>query len=112
MWKLDMSWVTDILLIFSIGEFFDEDEEPEKLLALATINDWLITNDFTSLTNLDQHVIGGKGMQACVYGGAFNHFRTQDFIKVVKSQLWKQPQSVQLLIQDEDDEYFTMHTIK
>lgn len=107
-----MSWVTDVLLIFSLGELFDEDgEELESIAALNNINTWLQECGKGVLDNLDQHIIsGGKPMGACVYGGAFNFLKIDDFISVVEKQPWRERECVQLLIQDEEEERFTMYT--
>ena len=50
-------------------------------------------------------------MQACVYGGAFNFLDVDEFIEFVKVQAWREPQNVQLLIQGEEDEHFTIYTL-
>lgn len=108
-----MSWVTNVLLLFSLDEFFDdEDEEIEKPISLTNVNTWLEENGWGTLDNLDRHVeCGGKAMQACVYGGAFNFFKTDEFIKVVKAQAWRKSKSVQLLIKDENDEHFKLYSL-
>ncbi len=50
-------------------------------------------------------------MQARVFGGAYNFLKVNEFIEVVKSQRWREPQNVQLLIQDEEDERFTLYDL-
>jgi hypothetical protein len=112
-WRANiMSWVTDVLLIFSLEEFYSEDgNRLESILALDNINSWLEENGKGSLGNLNEYAGGGKAMQACVYGGAFNFLKIDEFIKVVKEQSWRMRENVQLLLQDEEDECFTMHTL-
>jgi hypothetical protein len=106
-----MSGVTDVLLIFNVGEFFDDalDDYLEEIPPLNYINDWLKSQGLKPLDNLDQHVNTGRAMQACVYGGAFNRLEVNDFIEVVRAQDWKKPQNVQLLIQSEAAERFTLY---
>jgi hypothetical protein len=104
-----MSWVTDVLLIFSLAEVFYEDDGEEMGLknvpALENINAWLQKNGKGILDNLDEYVISsGKGMQARVYGGAFNFLKIDEFIEVVKAQSWRKRKNVQLLIQVEQKE--------
>ena len=108
-----MSWVTDVLLIFNREELYDEDgEELEIIPALDNINTWLQQNGKGPFDNLDQQVFsGGKAMGACVYGGAFNFLKINDFISVVEKQSWRERENVQLLIQDEEEERFTMYTL-
>lgn len=108
-----MSWVTDVLLIFNVDEFFDDnlDDFLEEIPALNNINSWLKKHKFQPLDNLDQYVNTGKSMQACVYGGAFDSLKPQDLIEIVKAQAWKKPQNVQLLIQGEAEERFTVYSL-
>ncbi len=108
-----MSWVTDILLIFSLEERYDDDgEEFERISALDNINAWLQTNGKGALDNLDEHVnSGGKAMGACIYGGAFNFLEVDDFITVVKAQSWRARENVQLLVQKPEEERFTVHNL-
>jgi hypothetical protein len=108
-----MSWVTDVLLIFNVEEFFDDELNDflEEIPALNNINTWLKKHQFQPLDNLDQYVNTGKSMQACVYGGAFDSLNPQDLIEAVKAQSWKKPQNVQLLIQSEAEERFTLYSV-
>lgn len=108
-----MSWVTDILLIFNVKELYDADhKELAEVPALRGIQSWFEEKGRLMLDNLDQHAIsGGKVMQACVYGGAYNFLEIKEFIEVVKSQPWQEPENVQLLIQDEEEPRFTLHTL-
>jgi hypothetical protein len=116
-----MSWVTDVLLIFSVGEVWADYMEPveanengdsvEEPLPLRNIDAWLLENNWRSLTRLDDYVNTGKPMQTRVYGGAYNFLKISEFIEVVKAQPWQEPQNVQLLIQDDPDDRFTLHTL-
>ncbi|UBF29352.1 hypothetical protein K9N68_16855 [Kovacikia minuta CCNUW1] len=90
----------------------DEHGEPvEEPLPLRNINSWLVENHWQPLNRLDEYVNTGKSMQACVYGGAYNFLKVNEFIELVKSQPWREPQNVQILIQDEEDERFTLHDL-
>jgi hypothetical protein len=50
-------------------------------------------------------------MGACVYGGAFKFLKINDFISVVERQSWRARENVQLLIQDQEEERFTVYTL-
>lgn len=108
-----MSWVTEVLLLFSLGELYDnDDEEIEEITSLNNINAWLQENGWRPLDNLNQYVNAGKPMTSPVYGGAYNFLKINEFIKIVKAQAWRESHNVQLLIQDEEDEKFTMYEIE
>ena len=108
-----MSWVTDVLLIFNVSELYDEDiNELEEVPALKGIQSWFAAKGRGMLDNLDEHAVsGGKVMQTCVYGGAYNFFERDEFIQMVKAQPWRHPENVQLLTQDEEEQRFTLHPI-
>lgn len=107
-----MSWVTDVILIFGVGEEYDEKEDLiEPVPALENINAWLEQGDYGQLLNIGAEAGGDKFMQANVYGGAFNFLKIDEFIQMVREQPWREPENVQLLIQDEDETRFTLHTI-
>jgi hypothetical protein len=107
-----MSWVTDVILIFSLEEEYDDDEEfLDSVPALDNINAWLEENGYGILVDIGEFAGGGKAMQTNVYGGAFNFLKIDAFIKLVKAQPWREPENVQLLIQDEEESRFTLHTI-
>jgi len=55
-----MSWVTDVLLLFSLGELYDDDGEEIK--------------EVTPLNNIN-----------------FKFLKIDDFIKIVKTQAWREP---------------------
>ncbi|HEY9692129.1 MAG TPA: hypothetical protein V6D15_07995 [Oculatellaceae cyanobacterium] len=48
-------------------------------------------------------------MQAIVCGGAFNFLNIKAFIESVENQHWRDPANLQLLIQDESEERFTLY---
>lgn len=108
-----MSWVIDIILIFSLDELFDDEEcELEVSPALENINNWLSENGKGKLESFSNQVYAsGKTMQSCVYLGAFNYLDINSFREVVESQNWRNRNSVQLLIQNEQDEVFSMYML-
>jgi hypothetical protein len=109
-----MSWVTDVLLTISVEERLDDDTNKflKSCEALDNINAWLKQGEHGKLDELSIHAkSGGKSMQCYVYGGAFNYMKVDEFVTLVLSQTWKQPESVMLLIKDENDETFTVHQI-
>jgi hypothetical protein len=93
-------------------ELAEEGIEPvEPVLPVKNINAWLAQQSYSPLENLNQYVNTGKVMGTRIYGGAYNFLRIWEFIEVVKAQSWQEPQNVQLLIQDEPDERFTLYTL-
>jgi len=109
-----MSWVTEVLLITNILEE-DELEIDDAGLenpVITNVHDWLKLNNYGKLDKLNEYIrSGGKIMGSHVYGGAFNFILVDEFIEFVTSQSWLFPASVQLLIKDEMEEKFTLHTI-
>lgn len=118
-----MSWVTNVILIFSLEEVFGKILKMEKVFyenlktietspALININSWLEKNGQGTLDHLSDYAkSGGKMMSARIYGEAFNFLDIDNFIKVVKVQNWRAKKDVQLLIKDEEDSCFTMYRL-
>ena len=109
-----MSWVTDVLLCANLVERFDENFQLQDTCApIEEINSWLKERDLGELADLSTHMAtGGKACQAVVYGGSFNHLDLQEFKTLVFSRNWRQPESIRLLINDEDDEAFHLFRSK
>jgi hypothetical protein len=109
-----MSWVTDVVLIFSFQEiYFEEDLEEESLPALQNINAWLKASNQPVLNNFSIHATSSaKSMQSCIYGGAFNYLDIDGLLKVIQRQNWRHRLGVQILIKEEQDECFIMHSLR
>ena len=95
-----------------MAEEYDENEDfLDSVPPLDNINAWLKENGYGELVDIGEFAGGGKAMQSNVYGGAYNFLKIDEFIKLVKNQQWCEPENVQLLMQDEQESRFTLHTI-
>jgi hypothetical protein len=103
-----MSYVTDVLLLFSLEENLVEGELLAEAPVIEGINSWLDERDFAGLENLSAHAGVEKAMQANVYGGAYNYFDVGGFVECLRGQSWRAPQSVQLLVKGEEDGKFSL----
>lgn len=54
---------------------------------------------------------GTKNPEATVLGGAFNHFDISAFLTWVVALPWEEPQHVRIMVQDQDDDHFTVYAI-
>ena len=90
-----MSHVTDVLLLASL-----EDSGVQK------VQQWLEENKWPKLVEISDHAGGNKAMQCEVWAAAINYFDIEAFAAAVKSIEWEYPDSVQLLVKDEHDEWF------
>jgi hypothetical protein len=113
-----MSWVTDVLLLFSLEEVYEVNEAAEtceetESEALTGVNAWLHEQGYGRLVNLGEHAsrAGDRAMQAEVYGGAFNFLDVPAFIGCVQEQKWRSPGNVQLLLQEEQERRFTLYEL-
>lgn len=96
----EMSHVTDVVLFCSL---LDKENG-----TIEQINQWLQEKENINLNELDCHAGGNKCMQASVWGGAFNYFNIQEFTDYLLTLPWEFPDNVQVMIQDEHDEQFTL----
>ena len=106
-----MSYVTDVLLLFSIEENLIEGEFKEEAPVVGGVNAWLEEHEFARLANLSVHASVEKVMQANVYGGAYNYFDLDEFAEFLKRQNWRAPHSVQLLVKGEEDVNFSLLSV-
>ncbi len=104
-------WLTDVLLIVNLEERKNIDGTyNETCEALDNINDWFVKMGHADLDVLSQGIQSAGYMLQCdVYGGAFNLLKIDEFVLLVLSQKWKRPDSVMLLIKDEEQAVFTVH---
>lgn len=106
-----MSWVTDVILIFSLSEIFRNDDlEFSTSPELEKINQWLQDNGQNSLIDLSESMAtGSRAFQACIYGGSFKSLDLNSFKKSISEQSWHARENLQLLIQEEQDERFSVY---
>lgn len=105
-----MSWVTDVILIYGLRELTNDDGDMihDHSPCLEQINEWLHAHSHVPLVCFSESDGFEKAMQACVYGGAYNHFKISEFMKFLETLPWRQRDCVQLLTKDEEDERFLM----
>ena len=80
-----MSYVTDLLLLFSLEEYIFEYESPDDCAPMIEIQQWLEQREFSPLVNLSELASTEKAMQAVVYGGALNYFDIRTFALFLRS---------------------------
>jgi len=109
-----MSWVTGVILIVELGEYYDDETgdracaSPDNLPAIKEINQWLDERLNERLTHLSCFIKSGKTMPAEVFGGAFNYLKVNEFDDFVRSRKWKNPENIQLMTKDEEEERFIL----
>ena len=106
-----MSYVTDVLLLFSLEENLIGSELVPEAPVVEGVNAWLEEREFAGMENLSAHAGVEKSMQANVYGGAYDYFDVGAFVEFLKGQSWRAPQSVQLLVKAEEDIKFSLLSI-
>lgn len=92
-----MSVVTDIVLLTSIEES-----------GVREIQDWLKAEDWPPLVEVSDRTVGGRVMQCGVYIGAVNYFDLEGFLAAARAVSWDYPESVRLLVKEEEDESFKL----
>ena len=107
-----MSYITDVILLFSLGEDVLDGTERDEWPIANEINVWLKTNYDEQLHYLSDAASGGKSFQAVMYAGCFNFFDLDKFIAFLRTLEWVEPELVQLLIKSEEDELFSMPKLK
>ena len=105
-----MSVVTNLIFSFSVGE--DETKMIEKVnsfkYGLQNLN--LVSADYIRSTE-NRHAKwygGGKFLEARIYIGAFNYLELSEFVEHVKSLDWDEPECVQIMVKEQDDDRFRL----
>lgn len=102
-----MSVVSNIIFSFSILE--ESREHDTIFINVEKINDWLEENHFGNFGQDVDKVAGGKKhLETPIFVAAFNYFRLDEFLDFVRSLEWNEPQYVQVFIQGQDDEKFSL----
>lgn len=102
-----MSHVADIILITSIedgGENGNDHPNRDKLSAYLEKN-----HSGATLVKVDGHAGGRKAMQCDVFMAAINYMDIDGFVSWFGKIKWEYPESVQLLIKDENDDLFAVY---
>jgi hypothetical protein len=111
-----LSWVTDVLVLCSLEESLSEkgfvlpgQGDP---LPFLEANEWLAERDLGALECFSQHLTGGrKAFQSPAYGAAINRLPVADFLSYIRGRAWANPNAVQVLIREEEQEVFTLHSV-
>jgi hypothetical protein len=101
-----MSWVTGIILVFSLGEDVLDTPDGDEWPILGEINKWLREHYDEEMHDLTEPASGGKGFPAVLTAGSFNFFDEDKFIALIQGLEWLEPENVQLFLKTENDEAF------
>lgn len=102
-----MSVVTNLILSFSSLE--------QKESRIKDVNSFTYNGQGLDLVSIDYNKDmenrtvwygGNKFFEGNIFIGAYNHFKTDDFIAHLKQIHWEEPDLVQVLVKEEWDEKF------
>ena len=101
-----MSDVTNLIFAFS---GVDED-----LRKMDEVNTYFVDKGTKPLVSVDDERLprawygGSKYLETGLYLGAFNHLNLDEFIKHVRTISWEFPESVQIIVKEQEDMKFTI----
>ena len=96
-----MSVVTNVILTCSL---LDEDEDDDSVPALASVQEFLGKNAFKDISS----AAGGyKCLEHKVFVTAANVLDTEGLVEAVRHAPWRDRESVQLFVKEQDDEKFS-----
>ncbi len=58
--------------------------------------------------------VGGMerhGFEARIWGAALNHLDIAAFLSFIQQQPWREPENVQVLVKDQEDEKFALYSL-
>jgi hypothetical protein len=110
-----MSSVTDIILLCDLQEASTEEfellESPPSVIGL---NGWLEAGGWAPLVRVDDYIgmNSEKAFQACAYAAALRFLNVPGFLGAVANQRWERPESLLLLLKNEEEEGFAIYRMR
>lgn len=85
--------------------------ENEKI-AVSQMNAYLRSKfgEHVLLRNVREYAGGGKRLECDVFIVAVSHLNIPDFLDVFRQASWNWPEEVQLMIKDQEDTIFSIHS--
>ena len=105
-----MSNVTNVLLSFSVMEEKVQGWDSDSpYILMNTINAWLMERSYGAFGQDVDHVSGGhKHLETPLYAAGFNYFNLDDFLNMLRTLPWKEPENVQVFVQEQDEDKFRL----
>jgi hypothetical protein len=105
------------VLLFSCTEHEHPDEDLDPKGRNHPIVDQLNESDGVKLyggrfVRLDHLAGGNKAFEASMYATAFNYLSVEALAVALSTLPWKNRESVQLLLQGQNDDAFTIHPLR
>ena len=104
-----MSSVTDIILIAMINDG-SNDQDKSKHPNADIISNYINQNHKYGLVKIDPYAGDEKAMQCDIFMCATDGLDTAGLIELFNSIKWQDPDCVQLMLKDEQDDAFSIHT--
>ncbi len=99
-----MSDVTNVILSFSINE---NEIAEDQYVNVIKLNTWLDNHGYGVFGRDADDIAGGnKHLETPLYVAAFNYFGSRAFADFVEFLTWNEPENVQLLIQEQNENKF------
>lgn len=104
-----MSEVTNLILTCSLGE--------KEEFVLSQINKFEINNKPFKMISINDKKLpsawygGTKYMECCIFMGAYNYLNLNEFIDHLKSIEWEDPEDVQLIVRNQNEDRFKIVNI-
>ena len=100
-----MSDVTNLIFALSVTD--------DNLGKMDEVNTYFVAKGIKPLVSVDDERLprawygGSKFLECGLYLGAFNHLNLDEFIKHVRTISWRFPESVQIIVKEQEDMKFT-----
>ncbi len=103
-----MSLVTNIILSFCNIEEHEVGAEEDEYANVNLINKWLNSEDrsYGELKDVSEYAGGRVCFEAPLFIAGFNFLVKDEFIAFVKSLPWEEPENVQVMIREQEDDKF------
>jgi hypothetical protein len=111
-----LSWTATVLVLCDLSENYPTGEALNENFVelpppILEINSWLLENEQDPLKSFSESIEQGHVAGANLYGTVLNHGELDKLVSFIRGLKWVAPQDVQILIKDENESHFTLHTI-
>ncbi len=107
-----MSVVTNVVFSYSIGE----DDDIIKQVNRYFTDDLFGSIGLVSCDDITRAPLGWYGgskmLETPLFIGSYNHLHLPDLLGHLRTIDWKHPEDVQLIVQEQDDNRFTILTLE
>ncbi len=102
-----MSWVTNVIIAAGL---LNANDENDRVPPIESINGELRKLGHGTFSRV-KATASRKSLETTIHVGAFNYLSREEVLSIVRAAPWEFADSVQVFIQEQEEDLFTVHRI-